>query len=209
MDAAIDTLTRMNRIRLVERIRTFSPENNIDWGDHQLNPDMLPQGNLTQAAVLIPVVERTDGFTVLFTQRTQHLAHHPGQISFPGGHRDPEDDTLEDTALRETEEEVGIGREHIEVIGRISQYKTRTGFDVTPVVAIVKPEFKVKADPFEVAEVFEVPLLFLLNPANHEKHKRKFEGRDREFYAMPYKDYFIWGATAGMLINFYEVLNRP
>ena len=208
MDLTLGLLEISTRAHLADRLQTFSPSDHGDRGDHTLNPDMLPDFSLTQAAVLIPVVDRKDGLTVLFTQRTDHLEHHPGQISFPGGHRDAEDITLEETALRETEEEVGIDRQHIEILGRISQYKTRTGFDVTPVVGFLQPDFKIKIDTFEVAEVFEVPLTFFLDPSNHERHKREFQGAEREFFAMPYNGYYIWGATAGMLVNFYEVLSR-
>ncbi|MEE8350855.1 MAG: CoA pyrophosphatase [Rhodospirillales bacterium] len=177
-------------------------------GDHDLNPGMDPENNLTPAAVLVPLVTRPGGLTTLLTQRTEHLLHHAGQISFPGGHVDPGDDTPEDTALRETEEEVGLSRAHIKTIGRLNQYVTRTGFSITPVVAMVTPPFDVTPDASEVDEVFEVPLDFLLDPANHQRHNREFKGQIRQFYAMPYEDYYIWGATAGMLVNLYEVLRE-
>jgi 8-oxo-dGTP pyrophosphatase MutT (NUDIX family) len=177
-------------------------------GDHDLNPGMPPARTLTPAAVLVGLVKRPEGLAVLLTQRTDHLHHHPGQISFPGGHKDPGDDSPEETALREAEEEVGLSRRHVEPIGRLGEYVTRTGFSVTPVVAFIEPPFDIIPDPFEVEEVFEVPLAFLLDPANHQRHSREFEGHMREFHAMPFKDYYIWGATAGMLINLYEVLHR-
>jgi 8-oxo-dGTP pyrophosphatase MutT (NUDIX family) len=176
-------------------------------GDHDLNPGMTPGRDLTPAAVLVGLVNRPEGLAVLLTQRTDHLHHHPGQISFPGGHMDPCDNTPEDTALRETEEEVGLHRRHIKPIGRLGEYVTRTGFSITPVVAIIEPPFEIKPDSFEVDEVFEVPLAFLLDPANHQRHSRDVGGQRREFHAMPYEDYYIWGATAGMLINLYEVLH--
>ncbi len=182
----------------------FEPER----GDHNLNPGLEPIPPLKPAAVLVPLVERSDGFTVLFTRRTPHLAHHAGQISFPGGHVEPDDDGPEDTALRETEEEVGLSRRHIEIIGALELYVTRTGFVVTPVVGIVSTPFDVRPDPDEVAEVFEVPLAFLLNPINHRQCSAEFEGVTRHFYAMPYQQYFIWGATAGMLISLYQRLSR-
>lgn len=175
-------------------------------GDHALNLNMEQAATLTKAAVLVALVERGDGPTVLLTQRTDHLANHPGQISFPGGHIEPDDDGPEGAALRETEEEVGLHRRHIRVIGRLPRYLTRTGFDVTPVVALATPPFDISPDDFEVAEVFEVPLEFLMDPANHQRHVRKIGGRDRHFYAIPYNDYFIWGATAGMLMNLYHFL---
>ncbi|MSO93810.1 MAG: CoA pyrophosphatase [Rhodospirillales bacterium] len=175
-------------------------------GDHDLNPDLRPLRQLTSAAVLVPLVNHANGLTALFTQRTAHLAHHPGQISFPGGHMEPADATPEDTALRETEEEIGLPRRHVEVIGRLDQYVTRTGFSVTPVVAVIEPPFDLALDPHEVESVFEVPLAFFLDPANHQRHTRLFEGKERHFFAMPYGERYIWGATAGMLRNFYEIV---
>ena len=177
-------------------------------GDHALNPGLEPMAPLKPAAVLVPLIDRRDGLTVLFTQRTAHLAHHAGQVSFPGGHIERDDSGPVATALRETEEEVGIPRDRVDVLGFLDAYVTRTGFVVTPVVGRVQPPFTVNADPHEVAEVFEVPLRFLMDPANHRKCSAEFEGVSRHFYAMPYGDYFIWGAPAGMLINLYEFLNR-
>jgi 8-oxo-dGTP pyrophosphatase MutT (NUDIX family) len=176
-------------------------------GDHDLNPGMAPARTLTPAAVLVGLVNHADGLSVLLTRRTDHLHHHPGQISFPGGHMDPGDDSPEETALREAQEEVGLDRRHVEPIGQLGEYVTRTGFSVTPVVALITPPFAVNTDPFEVEEVFEVPLAFLLDPANHERHSREIEGHKREFHAMPFEGHYIWGATAGMLINLYEVLH--
>lgn len=181
----------------------FAPER----GDHSLNPGLEPMSPLKPAAVLVPLVARREGVTVLLTRRTAHLAHHAGQISFPGGHIEPEDGGPIETALRETEEEIGLDRRHVEVIGRLDTYVTRTGFVVTPVVAIVHPPFALAIDEFEVDEVFEVPLSFLLDPANHRRCSAEFEGVTRHFYAMPYNDHFIWGATAGMLINLYQFLS--
>jgi len=178
-------------------------------GDHDLNPGTQTSKPLTPAAVLIPLINHPQHTTVLLTRRTEHLSHHPGQVSFPGGHSDPGDGSPEETAMRETEEETGIDRSHIDIIGRLDDYETRTGFRITPVVAMVSPPFDVKPDPHEVAAVFEVPLSFLLDPANHQRHAREFEGTKRQFFAMPYKDHFIWGATAGMLINLYEALSKP
>lgn len=178
-------------------------------GDHNLNADMEPFRPLKPAAVLVPLVDRADGLTVLLTRRTAHLAHHAGQVSFPGGHIEPGDDGPIDTALRETEEEIGLDRRQIEVIGHLDLYVTRTGFAVTPVVGIVRPPFTLVPDAYEVDEVFEVPLSFLLDPANHQKCSAEFEGVVRHFYAMPYDKHFIWGATAGMIVNLYEVLHAP
>lgn len=175
-------------------------------GDHQLNPGTRPQGELTPAAVLVPLVAHPEITTVLLTRRTDHLSKHPGQVSFPGGHIEKDDGTPEETALRETEEETGLHRRHIDIIGRLDDYETGTGFQVTPIIGIVTPPFELTPDPHEVAEVFEVPLAFLLDPANHQRHTRAYKGADRQFYAMPYNEHFIWGATAGMLVNLYEAL---
>jgi 8-oxo-dGTP pyrophosphatase MutT (NUDIX family) len=154
---------------------------------------------LTPAAVLFPIVLREAGKTVLLTQRTAHLRDHAGQISFPGGRVEEEDASPVHTALRETEEEIGLGREHVEILGFLPEYRTGTGFRVTPVVGVVRPPFDLVLDPFEVAEAFEVPLDFLLDPANHKEHSLHYRGALRHYFAMPYDDYFIWGATAGMI----------
>jgi 8-oxo-dGTP pyrophosphatase MutT (NUDIX family) len=169
------------------------------------------------ASVLVPLVERGAGLTVLLTQRTAHLRAHAGHVAFPGGRADPGDADAVDTALRETEEEVGLPREQVEVIGALPLYRTVTFFDVTPVVALVRPDFALKLDAFEVAEAFEVPLAFLMTPANHRRHLFEAEDQRREFLSMPWPrrapdadghaDYFIWGATAAMLRNFYRFLS--
>ena len=161
---------------------------------------------LTPAAVLFPIVLRDNGQTVLLTQRTAHLKDHAGQISFPGGRVEAEDQSPIHTALRETEEEIGLAREHVEILGFLPEYRTGTGFRVTPVVALVTPPFELALDPFEVAEAFEVPLSFLLDPANHKRHSLHYRGALRHFFAMPYGDYFIWGATAGMIRSLTERL---
>ena len=161
---------------------------------------------LTPAAVLFPIVLRDSGATVLLTQRTAHLRDHAGQISFPGGRVELDDLSPTHTALRETEEEIGLAREHIEIIGFLPEYRTGTGFRVIPVVALVTPPFDLLPDPFEVAEVFEVPLEFLLDPDNHKPHSLHYRGALRHFFAMSYGDYFIWGATAGMIRSLTERL---
>jgi 8-oxo-dGTP pyrophosphatase MutT (NUDIX family) len=176
-------------------------------GDHELNAGMQPMQPLKPAAVLVPLIERPGGLTVLFTQRTSHLAHHAGQVSFPGGHIEPDDGGPTETALRETEEEVGLDRHHVDVIGHLDTYVTRTGFVVTPVVGVVRPPFALKPDAHEVAEVFEVPLAYLLDPANHRRCSAEFDNTTRHFYAIPYGRHFIWGATAGMLMNLYQILS--
>jgi 8-oxo-dGTP pyrophosphatase MutT (NUDIX family) len=140
------------------------------------------------------------------TQRTQHLAAHAGQISFPGGRQEESDADSIEAALRETEEEVGLPRDHVEVIGRLDTYITSTGFEVTPVVGLIGVPYPTKLDPFEVAEIFEVPLDVIVDPANHQRHSREFKGRLRTFYVVPWQHRYIWGATAGMLVNLAEVL---
>jgi 8-oxo-dGTP pyrophosphatase MutT (NUDIX family) len=154
---------------------------------------------LTAAAVLFPIVSREGGYTVLLTQRTAHLRDHAGQISFPGGRVEEEDLSPIHTALRETEEEIGLTRDCVQILGFLPEYRTGTGFRITPVVGLVHPPFELRPDSFEVAEVFEVPFSFLLDPANHKRHSIDYRGAMRHFYAMPYGDYFIWGATAGMI----------
>ena len=153
------------------------------------------------AAVLVPVVKREHGLTVLFTRRTAHLNDHAGQISFPGGRSEPGDKSAAETALREAAEEIGLAPAQVEVLGELSQYVTVTGYRVTPVVGLVTPPLELRLDEFEVAEVFEVPLEFLLDPANHQRNSVVHEGRERLYYAIPYQQYYIWGATAGMLMN--------
>jgi len=160
------------------------------------------------AAVLVPIVEHPHGLSVLLTERAAHLKHHPGQISFPGGRIEPSDAGPLDAALRETEEEIGLGRSHIELLGALPDYLTGTGFRVTPVVGLVHPPFRLRLDAFEVAEAFEVPLSHFLDPANHQRHSMMHEGRLRHFHAMPYGDYYIWGATAGMIMSLYKVLRQ-
>lgn len=175
-------------------------------GDHDLNPDLYdPRRALVPAAVLVPIVERAAGLTVLLTRRTDHLDVHAGQISFPGGRIEP-GEAPEAAALRETEEEIGLPRRHVRLIGRLDTYVTRTAFEVAPVVGLVGPPFPLAPDRFEVAEVFEVPLEFFLAPGNRQRHTRLYEGRRRHFYAFAYADHYIWGATAGMLVNLAEVL---
>jgi len=179
-------------------------------GDHNLNPEMIDEigerGALAEAAVLIPIVLRPEGLTVLLTRRTEHLSNHPGQISFPGGRTEADDADAEQAALRESSEEIGLAPERVRLLGRLDDYITRTGFVVTPVVGLVTPPFNLELDAFEVDEAFEVPLAFLLDPQNHQRHSRMLYGKERFFYAMPYGDHFIWGATAGMLVNLSQVL---
>lgn len=186
-------------------------------------PETLGDGGVVEgrdrmsASVLVPLVQRERGVTVLLTQRTSHLRDHAGQISFPGGRAEASDADAIDTALRETEEEVGLARRHVEVIGTLPVYHTVTDYDVTPIVALVHPPFELAIDAHEVAEAFEVPLAFLMTPAYHQRHVFEFAGGQRAFLSMPWPrpdangqgdgEYFIWGATAAILRNFYRLLS--
>lgn len=184
-------------------------------GDARLLPgsgkDEQPtdRGTLTPASVLVLLVDRPEGATVLLTQRTLHLAHHPGQISFPGGRQEPDDhgDVVR-CALRETEEETGLPASAVDVLGRLDDYTTGTGFGITPVVGAISPPLRLAPDPFEVAEIFEVPLAFVLDPDNHKLHRVVVAGRHRPFWALDWDKKIIWGATAGILVNLSEVLGR-
>lgn len=191
----------LEKMRIVLTSRRADSEEIGDWRE------LAVRRNPTPAAVLVPLVVRGDQLTVLLTKRTDHLHHHPGQISFPGGRVEVADGSPVETALRETREEVGLDRRHVELIGTLPNYLTGTGFRVTPVVGLVHPPFKLTLDAFEVAEAFEVPLAHFLDPANHEEHSIMHEGRLRRFHAMPYQGYFIWGATAGIIMSLYRMLN--
>jgi 8-oxo-dGTP pyrophosphatase MutT (NUDIX family) len=193
------------------RARFASPP---EWTPERRGDGGLFEGHeRTDASVLVPIVERDEGLTVLLTQRTDHLRSHAGHVAFPGGRVDAADADAIDTALRETEEEVGIARSQVSVIGTLPVYRTVTHFDVTPVVALVRPDFTLTLDSFEVAEAFEVPLAFLMNPAHHRRHVFEALGQRREFLSMPWPradgrgEHFIWGATAAMLRNLYRFLS--
>lgn len=176
------------------------------YGDEGTRPGAE---KLHAASVLVPIVARAQGPTVLFTQRTAHLKNHSGQISFPGGRAEASDASPEATALRETWEEIGLAADRIEVLGRLADYHTRTGYRVTPVVGILLPPFELAPDGNEVADVFEVPLAFLLDQNNLQRHSREFDGEERQFFAIPYEQRYIWGATAGMLVNLQRHLLAP
>ncbi|OVZ64293.1 CoA pyrophosphatase [Pigmentiphaga sp. NML080357] len=172
-----------------------------------INPARASDLTLRLASVLVPMMLRPDGIHVMLTQRTAHLHDHAGQVSFPGGRVEPSDSSVADAALRETEEETGLPRDLVEIIGQLPDYFTGTGFRVVPLVGLVRPDFSPRPDPFEVAEVFEVPLPFLMDPANHRLHSAALpSGEVRTYYSMPWKQFFIWGATAGMLRNLYQFL---
>lgn len=194
--------------RLRTRLDPLDGIGGVARGDRDLNPDWpdAPARSLIPAAVLAPIVKRPEGWTLLFTQRTQETPAHPGQISFPGGRVQAEDDGPLATALRETEEEIGLARGFVEPIGAFDRYETGTGFRITPIVGLVEPGFALTLCAREVAEVFEAPLAFLMDPANHERREGEWRGRKGAFYAMPYQGRFIWGATAGMIRALYERL---
>jgi 8-oxo-dGTP pyrophosphatase MutT (NUDIX family) len=178
-------------------------------GDHFLTPGALgPAKPLTHAAVLVPLVEHPAGMTVLLTQRTSHLSSHAGQIAFPGGRIEPTDRDAIAGALREAKEEVGLPPSHVEVIGRLDTWITGTGYEITPVVGLIRVPYPMTPDPSEVADVFEVPLQFIVDPLNHQSATRESNGVSRTFFVLPYENRYIWGATAGMLINLAEVLSR-
>lgn len=191
---------------ILERIARAPETRGARRGDYDLNPGMGPEGPLTPAAVLVPLVLRPGGPTVLLTQRTDHLHDHAGQISFPGGRIEDDDPTPEAAALRETQEEVGLDSSRIQLIGRLDTYVVRTGFEVIPVVGFVHPPFDIDPDSFEVADVFEVPLAFFMDRGNHHRGSRKYKGTRRRFYVMEYEDRYIWGATAAMLVNLVDIL---
>ena len=186
--------------RLRERIALVAP--GLPAGDYSY----VPQRPLVNAAVLVPIVLRADEPTVLLTRRTDHLKDHAGQVSFPGGRCEESDPSPEATALREAQEEIGLPPECVEIIGRLPLYLTITGFSVTPVVGLVRPPFDLQLDAFEVAEVFEPPLQFLLDEANHRRHDVDYQGRPHHYWSMPWNEYNIWGATAGMLRTLHAAL---
>lgn len=179
-------------------------------GDDDLNPGFLDRmAAFRPAAVLVPMVRRPEALHVLFTRRTPHLNAHAGQICFPGGRVEAHDGGPRETALRETAEEIGLAGDGVKLTGQLDPYHTRTGFAVTPFVGMLDPPSALHPDPAEVAEVFEVPLAFLLHPDNCETHTVTVRGTARRYHVFVYGSYYIWGATAGMLVNLAEVLRRP
>ena len=206
-------LERLTARALRERFRhppLWTPEHSVEKKFSDREPAL--------AAVLLPLVMR-DELTLLLTQRSSNLSTHSGQIALPGGRTDASDRDAVDTALREADEEIGLPRHHVEVLGKLPTYVTGTAFIITPVVALVKPGFQLRPDPGEVADVFEVPLGYLMNPAHHRRHEMEFDGVLRQWLSMPYTDpveeadngeareRYIWGATAGMLRNLYRFLS--
>ena len=204
-----DALTADALKRRFAEVRPWTPEFH---GDARL---FALEREPVAASVLVPLVQRDDGLHVLLTRRTDHLTDHAGQVSFPGGRAESHDADVIDTALRETEEEVGLARERVQVLGPLNTYSTVSSYVVTPIVGLVLPPFELALDSFEVAEAFEVPLQFLMTPAHHHRHAAEFEGVKRQFLSMPWqgidaqgesREYFIWGATAAMLRNLYHFL---
>ena len=196
------------RSQIAARLASHPPLAELMTADDLERQHQIAQSPLRPAAVLLLVVEHPQP-TVVFTQRTAHLADHAGQISLPGGRCDDADCTPERTALREAQEEVGIEPARVEILGRLPDYHTSTGFSVTPVVGWARPPILYRPDPHEVADVFEVPLEFLLDIRNHKYESAWFKGRLRNYWAMPYGDRFIWGATAGMLVTFQRIVGAP
>lgn len=187
----------------------------VAWLRQRLSVDRLqtavreaptPAGTPIAAAVLVPIINRPSGLTVLLTQRTTHLRDHAGQVSFPGGRCEFADASPVATALRESHEEVGIAPAQVEVLATLPDYFTSTGYRITPVVGLVSPPLNLRLDDFEVAEVFEPPLGFLLDPANYRQHPLERDGVVHHYWAAPWQGYFIWGATAGMLVSLRQCL---
>jgi 8-oxo-dGTP pyrophosphatase MutT (NUDIX family) len=202
---------RQRAIRLRPEPPPFLAGGPSPRGDHSLDHDARPPGSAAPrpAAVLVPVVLRPDGPAILLTERAAHLRTHSGQIAFPGGKMDPADPTPLAAALREAEEEIGLDAREVEPIGYLDPYLSSSNFFVVPVVGLVPAGVQLRLNPDEVASVFEVPLAFLMDEVNHELHCREWNGRIRQYYAMPFGARYIWGVTAGILRNMYERLYVP
>jgi 8-oxo-dGTP pyrophosphatase MutT (NUDIX family) len=208
-DFTVEELRRLAAERLEQDIHPSAHDLHrpSGRGDHDLNPGVTLRP-LRSAAVLLGIVERAGEARVVLTQRTEQLPTHAGQIALPGGKVDDADPGPVEAALRESREEIGLEDELVRVIGMLDTYQTGTGYRILPVVGLVSDAFEPRPEPREVAEVFEVPLAFLMNPDNHQRHSREWQGARRYFYAMPYQHRYIWGATAGILRNLYDRVYR-
>ncbi len=179
-------------------------------GDHLLNPDIVERlavEKLREAAVLIPVVDRGDSAGLILTRRTQSMRQHSGQVAFPGGAVDAQDASPEAAALREAHEEIGLDAGSVETLGRLPAYLTTTGFRITPVIALVRADYELTINRSEVDAAFEVPFAFVMNPDNHRRESRVWQGKERFYYSMPFEEHNIWGVTAGILRVLYERLH--
>jgi 8-oxo-dGTP pyrophosphatase MutT (NUDIX family) len=209
-DFSAAELRRLARERLDQRLTEDAFAANVAprASDYALSgplPDEQTIVRARPAAVIAPIVARGEGLSVLLTLRASHLRMHSGQIAFPGGKID-HGESARETALREAREEIGLAERYVEPLGWLDPYLTGTGYRIAPLVALIDPAFTLRVNAHEVAEVFETPFAFLMNPANHRLEEREWRGRMRKFYAMPYGERYIWGATAGMLRNLYERL---
>lgn len=204
-------LQAQNRLLSTPPIEAFDPNHLPPFGDHRLAENLAPaDGRLHRpAAVLVPIVAHESGATLLLTERSAHLKDHAGQIAFPGGKIDAEDQDAEAAALREAEEEIGLHRQFIEPLGYLDPYLSSTGYRIMPLVGIVTLGFSLTLDNREVESAFEVPLSFLMDPTRHEIHQREWRGAQRRYFAMPYEDRYIWGVTAGIIRSLYERLYAP
>jgi 8-oxo-dGTP pyrophosphatase MutT (NUDIX family) len=185
----------------------LKPDLRGDHGDHYLNPDSrdwVVDRARRPAAVLVPMITRNGGLNIILTRRTDHLSSHSGQIAFPGGKIDKTDINAEAAALREAHEEISLKPELAEIIGRLPDYYTGSGYRISPVVALIDSGAQMRPNPQEVDYIFEVPVAFLMDPANHHRASRKFKGRDRHFFEMPYGKHYIWGITAGIIHMMHE-----
>lgn len=194
------------QLRTLARER-LSVDQEHQHGDHLLNPgaqQWMMKKEITPAAVLVPFVERSDELQIIFTKRTDQLKSHSGQIAFPGGKIDPQDRDAADAALREANEEILLDPQHAEILGNLPDYVTGSGYRISPILALIDSNAQMQPNPEEVEYIFEVPLNFLMNPANHHMGSRKFNGRDRYFYEMPYGQHHIWGITAGIVHMMHE-----
>ena len=200
--------TRRNRLIGLDEPVLDRPD---PLGDHVLNPDLIPGADgrlLRDAAVLVPVVRRNPEATVILTERCSHLASHAGQVAFPGGKIDPDDDGPLGAALREASEEIALFPDKVEPLGYGDPYLTNSGYRIVPVVGLVADIEGLVANPDEVGDIFEVPLRHLMTPGNHQRGSREWSGRRRHFYAMPYQDRYIWGVTAGIVRTLFDRLYR-